>query len=84
MTYTWSKYPDAKPNRSGYYYTYYFNNEMNDCFYKAIYYNTSADEWIGWRRGIEPKVIGYVGYEYEVEKHYDEDGHLLLILEMEV
>jgi|694.fasta_scaffold10511_24 hypothetical protein len=64
MTYTWSKYPDAKPNRSGYYYTYYFNNEMNDCFYKAIYYNTSADEWIGWRRGIEPKVIGYVDKTY--------------------
>jgi hypothetical protein len=37
---------------------------MNDCFYKAIYYNTSADEWIGWRRGIEPKVIGYVDKTY--------------------
>lgn len=36
--------------------------------------------WIEYEDGI----FDNDGYEYEVEKHYDEDGHLIMILEMEV
>lgn len=64
----WSKYPKNKPEQSGYYYTYYFNNEKENYFYKAIWYDHKKDKWIGWRKGIEPEVRGYVSKTYS--KYY--------------
>ena len=52
-------YPENKPEKSGYYYTYYFNNERKKYFYKAIWYDHNKDKWIGWRKGLKPDVRRY-------------------------
>lgn len=42
-------------------------------------YDSESDCWVTFENTYDTD-----GYEYEVEKHYDEDGHLVMILEMEV
>lgn len=56
----WSKYPESKPDKSGYYMTYYYHNLKEDYYYKAIYYNSNRDKWVTWRSGLEPMVDKYI------------------------
>lgn len=60
----WSKYPDSKPEKSGYYMTAYYNNKSEGYYCKAIYYNNSRDKWLTWRSDLEPIV-----YEYMESSH---------------
>lgn len=39
----WVEYPENKPDKAGYYMTYYYSFEQGDWFYKAIYYYNG--EW---------------------------------------
>ena len=50
----WSKYPENKPNESGYYITYYYNPERNEELYKALWYSVEIGKWSGpWRWNYE-------------------------------
>ena len=62
----WSKYPESKPEKSGYYMTYYYNHQRDDHFFKAIYYNNFSNKWVSWKPGLEPMV-----YEYNESTHDD-------------
>lgn len=66
MTHIWKKYPESKPEKSGYYMTYYYNHLRDDHFFKAIYYNINSNKWISWKPGLEPMI-----YEYEETSHDD-------------
>lgn len=42
----WSNYPETKPNKPGYYYTYYYNATYDQYLYKGIFYDVNNDVWI--------------------------------------
>lgn len=55
----WSKFPKNTPNQTGYYFTYYYNDEIGKHLYKAISWD--GHQWVGWRRGgLEFVVKGYI------------------------
>jgi hypothetical protein len=41
-------YPENKPSESGYYYTKYFNTQLMEYRYKALWYSVKKDKWL-WR-----------------------------------
>lgn len=50
MNTVWTNYPESSPAESGYYYTYYFNPQLNEELYKSLWYDTKTNKWIGpWR-----------------------------------
>lgn len=44
----WKRFPNEIPTSNGYYFTYYFNTEYNDFYYKAIWWNGST--WVSWKK----------------------------------
>ena len=42
----WTNIKDKNPDLPGYYYTYYFNTQLEKWLYKAIWWN--GKHWINW------------------------------------
>lgn len=43
----WVDYPDNKPTEDGYYYTLYFNPQLNELLYKSLWYSTEQKMFQG-------------------------------------
>lgn len=51
---TWANYPENTPIESGYYMTFYFNPEINENLYKALWFSVEIGKWTGpWRWNYE-------------------------------
>lgn len=56
---------DEQPTESGYYLTFYFNEEENDFFFKAFWFNVDKSKWI-WRLDPDVKTWWNVRHDYYV------------------
>lgn len=45
----WVEFPKTLPKRTGYYFTYYYHKEVNEYYYKCIFYNAEINSWISWK-----------------------------------
>jgi hypothetical protein len=45
----WSKYPETKPTKSGYYYTLYHNVDEDEHYYKCLCWDNVNQNWLTWR-----------------------------------
>ena len=53
-------YPENKPTDRGYYYTLYYNFDLDEELYKCIYWN--GEYWVSWRPNGGPpmKILKFV------------------------
>lgn len=59
MKYEWLNCEECSPSEHGYYYTYYYNTEQRDYFFKAIMWHDN--NWCFWRKfEVEPKVLYFI------------------------
>ena len=42
----WSNFPENSPKEAGYYFTYYYNENLKTNFYKCLFWDIENKEWI--------------------------------------
>lgn len=70
MNEVWSKYPESKPKEAGYYMTYYYNFDSEVDYYKAIWWSSDKQAWMGWRPNGGPDLSQVKGFVESTKADY--------------
>ena len=48
----WLEYPENTPTEPGYYMTFYWHEDDQMNYYKAIFWSSTKNDWLKWRASL--------------------------------